>query len=218
MAGALPSPALCLITDETRSPRANEYTVRAALSSGCRWVQLRHRRISALEFYRLALRLRELTDEHGAILIVNDRVDVALAANADGVHLPGAGLTADAARELIGTDKLIGQSVHSLDEIIALEQSAVDYFQFGPVFDTASKRAYGAPQGLQALRAACKAAKPRAVCAVGGITSDNAQQAIDADAAGIAVIGAIHEADDLPSVTTDLIAVQQRRSSTTPTD
>jgi thiamine-phosphate pyrophosphorylase len=194
-----------LITDESRSVEENERNVRAAFDGGCRWVQLRHRRIVALEFYRSAERLRALTNEYHAMLIVNDRVDVAVAVDADGAHLPAAGLTPPAARDLLGTDKLIGRSVHSVEEIIALKGGGVDYFQFGPVFETASKRAYGAPQGLDELTRASLAASPCLVCAVGGITIDNAAATISAGAGGIAAIGAIHSARDVREQTARLL-------------
>lgn len=204
LAGALPSPALCLITDELRSVEENERNVHAAFDGGCRWVQLRHRHIAALEFYRFAERLRAMTNEYDATLIVNDRVDVAITVDADGVHLPAAGLTPHATRGLLGTGKLIGRSVHSIEEVVLLNDD-VDYFQFGPVFDTASKRAYGAPQGLGELTRASSAAAPRPVCAVGGISIDNAARTIAAGAAGIAVIGAIHSAHDVREQTARLL-------------
>lgn len=194
-----------MITDESRSVKENERNVRAAFDGGCRWVQLRHRRITALELYRSAERLRALANQYAATLIVNDRVDVAISVDADGVHLPAAGLTPRAARALLGTGKLIGRSVHSVQEIVAPPDAEADYFQFGPVFDTASKRAYGAPQGLDELRRASSAAAPRVVCAVGGITVDSAVRTIAAGAAAIAVIGALHSARDVREQTAHLL-------------
>lgn len=203
----LPSPPLCLITDETRSVAENERNVRAAFDGGCRWVQLRHRRISTLEFHRSAERLRVLCDEYASVLIVNDRVDVAVAVGADGVHLPAAGITPRDARTLIGADRLVGLSVHSTGEISASGDGSVDYFQFGPVFDTASKRAYGAPQGLAKLRAAVTAANGTAVCAVGGITSENITEITASGASAVAIIGAIHAAGDAAEATSQLLRV-----------
>lgn len=205
MAGALPSPALCLITDETRSLEDNERTIRAALDAGCRWIQLRHRRIDARSLHDCAQRLRTLTLEYEATLIVNERVDIAVAVGADGAHLPAGGLSPAMARTLVGNDKLLGCSVHSSDEIQALRNEAVDYFQFGPIFDTASKRAFGPPQGLDALTRAVRAAAPLALAAVGGITPHSIGDVLGAGATAISVIGAIHRASDVATQTTRLL-------------
>jgi len=203
--GELPKPALCLITDEKRSVDDNERNVHAAFDGGCRWVQLRHRRMATLAFFKLGDRLRTLCDTYGAALIVNDRIDVALAVGADGVHLPAAGLTPEAARRLVGENVLVGRSVHSTAEISALVAGPVDYFQFGPVFETASKRAFGAPQGIDELRLAVIAAAEKPLCAVGGITAANAAEVAATGARGIAVIGAIHTAEDVTAATSLLI-------------
>jgi thiamine-phosphate diphosphorylase len=205
LAGALPSPALCLITDETRSPSNNDRNVHAALDGGCRWVQLRNRRITTLEFYRWAERLRSVTEAYRAVLVVNDRIDVALAVGADGAHLPANGLAPAHARRLLGPDALLGRSVHSIEEIAALAAAGLDYFQFGPVFDTQSKRAYGDPQGLDKLRAAVEAAGPIAVCGVGGITPERAAQICSVGAQGVAVIAAIHAVADAGVATQQML-------------
>jgi thiamine-phosphate pyrophosphorylase len=208
---SLPNPPLCLITDETRSPQDNLRTIEAALDAGCRWVQLRHRRLGARALLDFGRRLRELTTEHAATLVVNDRVDVALAARADGIQLPAAGMETAAARRALGAGALLGRSVHSLDEIVALARAPLDYVVFGPVFDTASKRAFGPPQGLDALTAAVAAAAPRPLCAVGGLTADRAAAVLRSGAAAIAVIGAVHAAADPALAVRTLLAELRRR-------
>ncbi len=206
LAGALPSPALCLITDENRSLEANERHVALALDAGCRWIQLRHRIAETRDFFDSAERLRTLCTRFGATLIVNDRIDVAVAVGADGVHLPAAGLAPALARQLLGDEKLIGRSVHSIDEIESLIDTSIDYFQFGPVFDTASKHPFGPPQGLARLAAARAAAGAKTLVAVGGITADAIERVVTAGAAAISVIGAIHAADDVVAATNLLLS------------
>jgi len=139
----------------------------------------------------------------GIRVLVNDRVDVALAAGADGVHLGGDAIPADAARRIAGGRLGIGVSTHSIEEIRAAALAGADYAIFGPVFETPSKMQYGAPQGVENLRRAV-AAGPLAVIAVGGIGPDNAAQLRGTGIAGIAVIRAILGASDPAAVVRDL--------------
>jgi thiamine-phosphate pyrophosphorylase len=149
---------------------------------------------------------------------VNDRLDIALAVGADGVHLPASGISAGVARALLdrragSADRLrIGLSVHSVDEI-RTNAIPVDYFQFGPVFATPSKLAYGPPQGVAALAEAVGAATgaQRPLVAVGGIDATNAFTPIGAGAAGVAVIRAVMRASDPGAATRALLEEITRR-------
>ncbi len=189
--------SLYLISDRHALPpgRALEATVRAACQGGARAVQLREKDLSARELFSLARRLRELTDEFGARLLINDRIDVALAADADGVHLGGRSLPVAVARTLLGPDKLIGVSTHHEPELAAAHRDGADFATFGPVFATPSKAAFGPPQGLAALRSAC-AVSPLPVFALGGITTDNLAAAMAAGAHGVALIRSVVGAPD----------------------
>ena len=133
-----------------------------------RAVQLREKDLSAAELLPLAGELRSLTREFGARLLINDRVDVALATGADGVHLGGHSLPAADARRLLGPDKLIGVSTHRIEEIRTAEESGADFVTFGPVWFTPSKAPFGEPVGLAQLREAC-AATALPVFALGGV-------------------------------------------------
>lgn len=136
-----------------------------------------------LEFCRA---VRAACQGHPALLLVNERVDVAVAAGFDGVQLPAAGLPAGRVRAQIGPGLLIGQSCHSADEVA---NSAADFVLLGPIFPTPSKLAFGPPLGLAALRqAAAGATTP--VVAVGGVTPANAADCVAAGAAGVAAIRA----------------------------
>jgi thiamine-phosphate pyrophosphorylase len=126
------------------------------------------------------------------IVLVNRRGDIARLAGADGVHLPAAGLPIALARSIVGGDRLVGRSTHTVDEVAAARDAGADYAVFGPVFDTPSKRAILAPRGLDGLAAATAVGLP--VVAIGGVAAANAAQLFAAGAAGVAAVRAF--ADD----------------------
>jgi thiamine-phosphate pyrophosphorylase len=216
---ALPnSPFLCLVTDDELSADRIVAVVESACAAGRIVVQLRARNRGGRELFELAQRLRRASAANDSLLVVNDRLDVAVAVGADGVHLPASGIPAGIARALLvrragSADRLrIGLSVHSVDEIRA-KAAHVDYFQFGPVFATPSKLAYGPPQGVAALAEAIRAANDakRPLVAVGGIDATNAFTPIGAGAAGIAVIRAVMRASDPGAATRALLDEITRR-------
>lgn len=185
-----------LITDRHKAPGGDILrAVEGALDGGIAAVQLREKDLPGAELYRLAERMRSLTARYGARLLVNDRVDVALAVGADGVHLGTKALPASAARGILGAAALIGCSTHDMRELHEAEDQGADFVTFGPVFPTPSKAAYGEPVGVAALAEACrKATIP--VFALGGIGARNTSQAITAGAYGIALISEIIAAAD----------------------
>ncbi|WP_305043515.1 thiamine phosphate synthase [Geoalkalibacter sp.] len=189
--------SLYLITDRQALPpgRRLEEVVAAACRGGVGAVQLREKDLGARELYPLACRLRDLTAACGARLLINDRIDLALAVEADGVHLGGQSLPTAVVRHLLGPARLIGVSTHHPDEIRAAHHNGADFVTFGPVYATPSKAAFGPPQGLVALRAACRAA-PLPVFALGGITAERVPAVRAAGARGIALIRAILGAVD----------------------
>jgi thiamine-phosphate pyrophosphorylase len=188
---------LYLISDRHGLPpgRSLIETVAAALAGGVRAVQLREKDLCPRELLPLALELRALTRRFGARLLINDRIDVAQAVAADGVHLAGSSLPTAMARHLLGPSALIGVSTHKLEEVLAAARDGADFVTFGPVYPTASKAAYGAPVGLEALRRAC-AATSLPIFALGGVKSNHIPQLQGAGAAGIAMISAIFSATD----------------------
>jgi thiamine-phosphate pyrophosphorylase len=195
---------LTLVTDRRATGgRPLLAVVEACLGAGLRAVQLREKDLPARELLQLATDLRELTARHQARLLVNDRVDVALAVGADGVQLPGAGLPPGAARRLLGPGRLVGVSTHSAAEVEAAALDGADFVLFGPIYDTPSKRPYGAPQGLTGLAEACRRSQ-LPVIAIGGVTAARVPELRDAGAAGIAVIRALLEAGD-PAAATKLL-------------
>lgn len=196
----MPNPidfTLYLITDRHQVPagRTLVATVEAALQGGVRAVQLREKDLSAAELLPLAAELRDLTRRFDARLLINDRIDVALAIDADGVHLGGHSLPVAVARRLLGPQRLIGVSTHHLDEILVANDASADFVTFGPVFATPSKRAYGEPLGLAALRTACSNTS-LPVFALGGIKPCHVAVMADTGTHGVAVISAVIAAPD----------------------
>jgi thiamine-phosphate pyrophosphorylase len=215
-------PFLCVITDDGLPTDRIVAAVEAAcIAVRPIVVQLRARNRGGRELHDLAATLRAITSAHRCLLIVNDRLDVALAVGADGVHLPAAGVPAALVRAAVdrrsrGSGRLlVGASVHSVAEIRA-SAPFVDYFQFGPVFATPSKARYGAPQGIAALGAAVAAATAsrdahRPVVAVGGIARTNAHLPGEVGAAGVAVIRAVMRATDPGGAAASLVESLTRR-------
>jgi thiamine-phosphate pyrophosphorylase len=198
---------LYLITDrrQTRG-QALSAVVEQALQGGARAVQLREKDLPTDELYRLAGELRRITSKYRARLLINERADIALDVCADGVHLPESGLSVEAAREIIGPERLIGVSCHSLDAARSAQESGADFITFGPVFFTPSKAAYGSPVGLKTLAEAAGALNIP-VFGLGGIDESNILQATAAGAHGIALISAIMAAEQPRSAAASILGI-----------
>lgn len=158
-------------------------------------VQLREKDLDGGPLFALAREAREVTRAHGARLLVNDRLDVALAAEADGVHLPADGLPPDAARTLLASTGLIGLSTHATADVAAARARGADFVVLAPVWDPASKPAYRPPLGVSALADAARAANVP-LFALGGVTPERVAEAVRAGAHGVACIGAVMAAKD----------------------
>ena len=187
---------LYLVTDRARTGgRPLLEVVEAALRGGVDAVQLREKDVPGGALFDLGRELRRQCTRYGARLIVNDRIDVALAVGADGVHLPVDSFSPGDARTLVGPTRLIGVSTHSIEQAQRAAAGGADFVVFGPIFDTPSKRPFGPPLGLEALaQAAGAVAVP--VLAIGGVTAERADAARRHGAHGIAVIAAVLEAAD----------------------
>lgn len=138
--------------------------------------------------YDLVSRAAEITRGSSTRLLVNDRFDVALAAGADGVHLTAASIPTRVVRDVCGPDFLIGVSTHAVEEARAARHGGADFIVFGPVFETASKRGFGPPQGLEKLRHVTSELQGVPVLAIGGVTLDNAERCYAVGASGFAGI------------------------------
>ncbi|MBN2645532.1 MAG: thiamine phosphate synthase [Desulfuromonadaceae bacterium] len=184
--------SLYLISDRHQLPAGQslEQVIEAALDGGVGAVQLREKDLPTDALYELACRLRRLTRAYGARLLINDRIDIALAAGADGVHLTEQSLPVAIARQLLGEQRLIGVSTHALQRASEVAEQGADFITFSPIYATPSKAAYGAPQGLDRLREVCDRVRVP-VLALGGINAERAHEVRTAGAHGIALISAI---------------------------
>jgi thiamine-phosphate pyrophosphorylase len=186
---------LTLVTDRTQTRGRELVTVVGeCLAAGLPAVQVRERDLGAAELALLCRRLRGLTLDTRALLIVNDRVDVALAVGADAVQRTSTSLPVKDIRALVEARLRIGASVHSLSEALEAEINGADWLIFGPVYETPSKRAYGPPQGLQKLERVAAAVRIP-VIAIGGITAERIPEVRRAGARGVATIAAILAGD-----------------------
>lgn len=185
-----------LADDDPRWPIDPVAQGEAACRGGARVVQLRAKHATDREALAWARRLRAITREHGVAFVVNDRFDLALAAEADAVHLgqtdlPPARVAAVAAGRLA-----IGRSTHTLEQASASGNEPVDYVAFGPVFGTRSKQSEYSPRGMQTLQEIASLVAPRPLVAIGGVAAGNLGELIAAGARGAAVISAVASAAD----------------------
>jgi thiamine-phosphate pyrophosphorylase len=197
MALNLQPPIIYLITSgettQATSVRSESFArilalVGEAVRASVPLIQLREKNLTARVLYELTTRAARLTRGSATRLLVNDRADIAHAARADGVHLTTRSLGARIVRRAFGHDFLIGVSTHSLDEALEARDHKADFATFGPVFDTPSKRVYGAAVGLEKLNEASLRLSPFPLIALGGITLENASPTLRAGASGIAAI------------------------------
>ncbi|MFD1141832.1 thiamine phosphate synthase [Larkinella insperata] len=184
---------LYLVTDADIGCRAGHtvpYVVEEACRAGVRWVQVREKTASTRAFVELAAELKRITQTYGARLIINDRVDVALAVDADGVHVGQDDMPHQLVRKLIGPDKILGLSVNNLAELQEARGTAVDYLGVAAIFPTATKQDTSSLLGLEGLRELCRQTQ-LPTFAIGGINTGNIQDVIRAGATGAAVVSAI---------------------------
>jgi thiamine-phosphate pyrophosphorylase len=193
-----------LVTQESRSAgRPTPEVVADAVDGGVGVVQLREKDATARERYELGLELREITRESGVPLIVNDRVDLAQAIGADGVHLGDEDLPIEVARELLGDDAIVGRSVSFVEDARAAERAGADYLGVGALYPTDSKRDIDDDEyaiGTDRLADICEAVDVPVV-GIGGVDADNADEVAAAGADGVAVITAITAAGDPEAAT-----------------
>jgi len=172
-----------------------EFVVEEALRGGVRAVQLRDKGLSTKELYETAYELRRLTSRYGAKLLINDRVDVALAVEADGVHIGADSLPIYKVRRLLGERRLIGVSCHNQVQAITAQEMGADFITFGPVYYTASKAAYGDPVGVEKLDLVTGMLQIP-VFALGGISLQNCAEVVSCGVRGIALISAVMAAPE----------------------
>jgi thiamine-phosphate pyrophosphorylase len=191
---------LYLITDSKIFCTSGDFfrAVEDALKAGVRAVQLREKDLPTRDLLEMARIFRELTRRYGARLFINDRLDIALIAEADGVHLGNASIPVSVVRSVVGDRLLIGSSTHSVKDASEAAEGGADFITFGPVFQTPSKAQFGEPVGLEPMReTSAKVSIP--IFGLGGIKKENIRHVLDYGASGVALISGILAAADVGS-------------------
>jgi thiamine-phosphate pyrophosphorylase len=198
---------LYLITDRTQTKRRDLlWLIEQALDAGVKAIQLREKDLAGRDLFLLAERASRLCQDYHSSLFVNDRLDIALAVNAAGVQLGNASIPIRLARQLLGTQRMVGVSTHSLNEAFEAQQQGADFVLFGPVYFTPSKAAYGAPHGLNKLKEIVeKISLP--VYAIGGINLENILDLRSLGVSRVALISAIMSSDAPKKATSDLLQI-----------
>jgi thiamine-phosphate pyrophosphorylase len=204
---------LYLCTDRALSlGRPIGEAISAAAAGGVTMVQLREKDASSREFYEIALELRALTRRLGIPLVINDRLDIALAVGAEGIHLGQSDLPLKKARQLAGRDIFIGISAGTAEEALAAERDGADYLGAGPVYPTGSKADAGESIGVKGLADICAAVRIPVV-GIGGLKAEKAGELLGAGAAGAAVISAILSRPDIEAAARTLREALDRAAS-----
>ncbi len=202
--------SLYLVTDRSLSlGRSLESVVFDAAEGGVTMVQLREKDCSTLEFYQQAMLLKECLRPYHIPLIINDRLDIALACDAEGLHIGQSDIPYDIARKLLGKDKIIGLSVECLQDAVDANELDVDYIGISPVFGTPTKTDTSPALGLEGIREIVKISRHPAV-GIGGINQTNAADIIEAGADGISVVSAIMSATDPKQAAFQLMSIIQK--------
>ncbi len=198
---------LCLVTDRPLSRgRALIDIVAAAVRGGATMVQLREKTAGTREFLEQARALKALLAPLGIPLVINDRVDIALAVNAEGIHVGQTDMPLAEVRRLVGPDKFIGLSASRREYILAPDAEAADYLGIGPVYAQQTKPGTATPHGVEGFRA-LRALTKKPVMAIGGMKADNSAPILAAGADGLAVVSAIVSADDPEAATRQIAAL-----------
>lgn len=197
--------SLYLVTDKSDDVDKFLDTIEEAIKGGVTVVQIREKTADTLDFYNLALKVKEITTKYNVPLIINDRVDIALAIDADGVHVGQSDMPCDVTRRLIGEDKILGVSASTVDEAQKAEKDGADYIGTGAVFPTATKD--DAPSVTKEELKEVVDSIEIPVVAIGGINLENAHKLVDTGIAGLSVVSAIMSADNPKKTSEELLKI-----------
>ncbi|MBR4448013.1 thiamine phosphate synthase [Methanobrevibacter sp.] len=186
--------SLYLVTDKSDDVEKFLKTIEEGIKGGVSVVQIREKTADTLDFYNLALKVKKITTKYNVPLIINDRVDVALAIDADGVHVGQSDMPCDVTRKLVGPDKIVGVSAATIDEAKKAEKDGADYIGSGAIFPTATKD--DAPKITKKDLKEIVDSINIPVVAIGGITLENAHELSDTGIAGLSVVSAIMSSDN----------------------
>ena len=197
--------SLYLVTDNSENEAKFLKTIEDAIIGGVTVVQVREKTADTLDFYNLALKVKEITTKYNIPLIINDRVDVALAIDADGVHVGQSDMPCNITRELIGKDKILGVSAATIEEAKKAENDGADYIGTGAVFPTATKDDAESVTKKELIEIVESINIP--VVAIGGITKENASELKDTGIKGLSVVSAIMSADNPKKASEELLNI-----------
>jgi len=197
--------SLYLVTDKSDDVEKFLKTIEEAIKGGASVVQIREKTADTLDFYNLALKVKEITEKHDVPLIINDRVDVALAVDAEGVHVGQSDMPCDVTRALVGPDKIVGVSAATIEEARKAERDGADYIGTGAVFPTATKD--DAPKITKKDLKEIVESISIPVVAIGGITLNNAHELNDTGIAGLSVVSAIMSSENPKKSSEELLKI-----------
>jgi thiamine-phosphate pyrophosphorylase len=196
---------LFLVTDRHQTNgRPLVHLLQRVLTAVVPAIQLREHDLSTRELVTLAREVQAVTASRSSQLLINDRIDVALALEGVGVHLRSTSLPVSVARQLLGAQRLLGVSVHAVEEAVQVESLGADYIVLGPIYETPSKQMFGPPLGIHTLEKACRLVRIP-IIGIGGVTAARAREMRRAGAFGVAVITAILGATDVESAARELL-------------
>lgn len=196
--------SLYLVTDSDLSMgRDLEWIVSEAVAGGVTMVQIREKEASTREFIEIAKRVKKALEPYNIAVVSNDRVDVALAADLDGVHIGQSDMTYEDARRLLGEERIIGLSVENMEQVEQANSLDVDYIGISPLYATPTKEDTATPFGLDGCRRAVELSRHRCV-AIGGLNATTIEGAMEQGIEGVAVVSAIVSADDPRKAATQL--------------
>ena len=197
--------SLYLVTDKSDDVEKFLKTIEEAIKGGVSVVQIREKTADTLDFYNLALKVKKITEKHDVPLIINDRVDVALAVDAEGVHVGQSDMPCAVTRALVGPDKIVGVSAATIEEARKAESDGADYIGTGAVFPTATKD--DAPKITKKDLKEIVESISIPVVAIGGITLNNAHELIDTGIAGLSVVSAIMSSENPKKSSEELLKI-----------
>lgn len=197
--------SLYLVTDNSSDVERFLKTIKEAIIGGTTVVQLREKTADTLDFYNLALKVKEITSRYDVPLIINDRVDIALAIDADGVHVGQSDMPCDIARKLIGDEKILGVSANTIEEAKKAERDGADYIGTGAVFPTSTKDDADSVSKKELIDIVESINIP--VVAIGGINTENAHELAGTGIAGLSVVSAIMSSDNPKKSSEELLNI-----------
>ena len=203
-------PTVYPITDVRLSGLSHSEQVERLIAGGATLIQLREKHLAPRDFYRDAAAALHMARKHNVQLIINDRVDIALALGADGVHLGQTDLPPEAARSLLGKHAIIGFSTHNLEQSLVAAELPISYLAVGPIFETSSKRNPDPAVGLEGLRLIRESIGHLPLVAIGGVTLENAQRVFQAGSDSVALIRGLLEGSEIEARTREMLALGRK--------